>query len=33
MTGMGDDLKVNEAGLVCGPIKTANATVTSSTPC
>ena len=27
VTGMGDDLKVNEAGLVCGPIKTANATV------
>lgn len=27
VTGSGDDLKVNEAGVVCGGIKTANATV------
>ncbi|WP_422748288.1 fasciclin domain-containing protein [Mycobacterium sp. WMMD1722] len=27
VTGAGDDLKVNDAGLVCGGVKTANATV------
>ncbi|QZT64235.1 fasciclin domain-containing protein [Mycolicibacterium austroafricanum] len=27
VTGAGNDLKVNEAGLVCGGVKTANATV------
>ena len=27
VTGSGDDLKVNEAGVVCGGIKTANATL------
>ncbi|MCH9642755.1 MAG: fasciclin domain-containing protein [Actinomycetia bacterium] len=27
VTGEGDDLKVNEAGLVCGGVQTANATV------
>ena len=27
VTGMGDTLKVNDAGLVCGGVKTANATV------
>ncbi|PRC47201.1 fasciclin, partial [Mycobacterium sp. ITM-2017-0098] len=27
VTGAGNDLKVNDAGLVCGGVKTANATV------
>jgi len=27
VTGSGDDIKVNDAGLVCGGIKTANATL------
>ena len=27
VTGAGDDLKINDAGLVCGGVKTANATV------
>ncbi|AFM16787.1 secreted/surface protein with fasciclin-like repeats [Mycolicibacterium chubuense NBB4] len=27
VTGAGDDMKVNDAGLVCGGVKTANATV------
>ncbi len=27
VTGQGDDLKVNDAGLVCGGVRTANATV------
>ncbi len=27
VTGVGDDLKVNDAGLVCGGVQTANATV------
>lgn len=27
VTGSGDDLLINDAGLVCGGVKTANATV------
>ena len=27
MTGSGDNLKVNDAGVVCGGVQTANATV------
>lgn len=27
VTGQGNDLKVNDAGLVCGGVRTANATV------
>jgi uncharacterized surface protein with fasciclin (FAS1) repeats len=27
VTGSGEDLKINDAGLVCGGVRTANATV------